>query len=87
MTPNDTILDPVIADDDPDARAVAAIRDAVTVNAAAALVAFDAACGIREDGELADRIRARMPRAREVLTSGAALATLREWSKLSAELA
>lgn len=81
------VLDPVIADDDPDARAVAAIRDAVTVNAAAALVAFDAACGIREGGELADRIRARMPRAREVLTSGAALATLREWSKLSAELA
>ena len=28
------VLDPVIADDDPDARAVAAIRDAVTVNAA-----------------------------------------------------
>lgn len=61
-----------------DAR-VGAIRDAVALNAAAALVAYDAAVDGPSSLPVVDRIRVRLPHAREVLDSGAALATLDRW--------
>lgn len=81
------VLDPATPADDVDAAAVGAIRHAVTVNAAAALVAFDAACGVRGDDDLANRVLARMPSARAVLDDGSALSVLRAWIARSAELA
>lgn len=81
------VLDPATPADDVDAAAVGAIRHAVTVNAAAALVAFDAACGVRGDDDLANRVLARMPSARAVLEDGSALSVLRAWIARSAELA
>lgn len=73
-------LDPqsVYADVD-EQRKVRAIRDAVTVNAAAALTAFDAATGAFNSADLSDRIEGNLPRARAVLDSGAALALLQRW--------
>ena len=61
-----------------DAR-VGAIRDAVALNAAAALVAYDAAVGGPSSLPVVERIRVRSTHAREVLDSGAALATLDRW--------
>ena len=64
---------------DPDADRVAAIVDTVALNAAAALVAFDAAVSADQVGStlpLIDRIEALLPRAREAIESGAALAVL-----------
>jgi anthranilate phosphoribosyltransferase len=65
-------------------RKVRAIRDAVTVNAAAALTAFDAAAGPSDSADLSDRIERNLPRARAVLDSGAALALLQRWIAASA---
>lgn len=81
------VLDPETPQDDPDAAAVDAIRHAVAVNAAAALVAFDAACGNRGSGDLTSRVLARMTSARAALDDGAALAVLRAWIARSAEVA
>lgn len=81
------VLDPATASDDPDSDAVTAIRFAVTVNAAAALVAFDAARGQGGAGDLVARIRARIPSARSVLEDGSALRVLQTWIERSAELA
>ncbi|MGW7265480.1 anthranilate phosphoribosyltransferase [Streptomyces sp. NPDC054842] len=50
------------------------VRDAVLLNAAAALVALEP-----ESGPLADRIRAGMDRAAEAIDSGAAKRTLDRW--------
>lgn len=58
---------------------VAAIRDAVALNAAAALVAYDAATGEPMDLPLIERMRGRLARARDVLDSGAALEALDRW--------
>ena len=62
-----------------DQRKVQAIRDAVTVNAAAALTAFDAAAGIAPGAIASDRIAENLPRAREALDSGAAWMLLERW--------
>ncbi|WP_405858580.1 anthranilate phosphoribosyltransferase [Streptomyces sp. NBC_01515] len=55
-----------------------AVRDAVLLNSAAALVALEAA-----DGPLADRIRAGMAKAAESIDSGAAKRTLERWAAAS----
>jgi anthranilate phosphoribosyltransferase len=79
---NATLLRKVLAGvdrADPDADQVAAIADAVALNAAAALVAFDAASGGRGPESLHDAIAVRLPIVREVLATGAALALLDRW--------
>ena len=58
---------------------VRAIRDAVVVNAAAALSAFDAAVSQLPGIDVSDRIEANLPRARQALDSGAAWALLEKW--------
>ncbi len=71
-----------------DASRVAAIRDAVAVNAAAALVAFDAAVNHGNDTEsLSERIKAAIPRARAVLESGDAWALVSRWADASNRVA
>ena len=56
-----------------------AIADAVIVNAAAALVAHDHACGLDAAGPLPDRIAQALPRARQALESGDAWRILLDW--------
>jgi anthranilate phosphoribosyltransferase len=75
-----------------DADRVRAIRDAVAVNAAAALVAHAAAvataAGEPIDGRpLAERVAGQLPVVRGVLESGAALDVLDGWIAISRELA
>ena len=70
---------------------IAAIRDAVLVNAAAALVAHDAAVAAAagdpvDVAPLPDRIAARLERARAVLDSGSALVLLDRWRARTQEL-
>jgi anthranilate phosphoribosyltransferase len=70
-----------------EAERIDAIRDAVAVNAAAALAAH--AClepGTRSSGDLADRVREQLPRVREVLSEGSALTTLRTWAAVTRAL-
>lgn len=71
---------------DEDVTRVTAIRDAVALNAAAALVAYDAAMGLPVDQPLAERIRGRLVGARDVLDSGAALASLDRWIDVTVAL-
>lgn len=78
----DSEYDPATVDEQ---RKVRAIRDAVVVNAAAALTAFDSAVdssGATRD--LSERIAGNLPRARTVLESGAAFALLQQWIHASA---
>ena len=79
-----------------DAPRVAAIRDAVAVNAAAALVAFDAAANHgagngtdtgNDTRSLSERIEAAIPRARAVLESGEAWALVSRWADASNRVA
>jgi anthranilate phosphoribosyltransferase len=56
-----------------------AIRDAVVLNAAAALVALDGPTG----APVTDQLAAALPRARESLSSGAAAAALEGWISAS----
>jgi anthranilate phosphoribosyltransferase len=70
---------------DPDADRVRAIRDSVTLNAAAALTAYDAAMG-KPVEDLVPAIAARMPIARQALESGAALGVLERWIALTQQL-
>lgn len=79
------VLDPS-ADIGADQDAVAAIRDAVALNAAAALVAFDAASGGDASLSLVERINAELTRSRAALESGEAWATLQRWAQLSTAL-
>jgi anthranilate phosphoribosyltransferase len=75
-------LDPHCATDD--ATKIAAIRDAVVVNAAAALTAYDAA--IETDGSeasMVERIAQRIPRARAALESGDAWRLMETWAHFS----
>lgn len=72
--------------DDADAEQVAAIRDAVALNAAAALVAFEAACGRRDERSLVDRVGEQLPRARAALDAGAALHLLDRWAAITQSL-
>ena len=73
--------------DDRDAVQVEAIRAAVSVNAAAALVAHDCAAGAVDvqpgTMALADAIASRLPRVQEVLATGAALALVDRWAAVS----
>jgi anthranilate phosphoribosyltransferase len=79
-------LDPEHANDD--SARVAAIRDAVSVNAAAALVAYDAAIGADETAtNLSQRIGQSVPRAQAVLQSGAAWDLVERWVQLTNRLA
>ena len=73
-----------------DAPRVAAIRDAVAVNAAAALVAFDAAVNHgagNSTWSLSERIKAAIPRVRAVLESGDAWALVSRWADASNRVA
>ena len=74
-----------------DADQVAAIRDAVAVNAASALVAYRAALcaadGTATDGRpLPERVADELEVARSVMASGAALDVLDGWAAITAEL-
>lgn len=71
---------------DPDAGQVAAIRDAVRLNASAALVAYEAAMAGRPnvDADLAERMREQLPRVEHVLAQGGALGVLDRWVTLTA---
>ena len=82
-------LDPATPADDVDAAQVAAIRQAVALNAAVALVAYDAAVAGRPDASasLNDRIAAALPRAQTALASGAATRLLDTWIKTTKALA
>lgn len=72
-------------DDSPAARAV---RDAVAVNAAAAMVAYDTAAGlIAPDEPLLAVLHPRVGEAQEVMVSGQAAVTLDRWVDVSRELA
>ena len=83
------------AANDVDAARAAAIRDAVALNAAAALVAYGAALDAVSGGEqahsaapidLTDRIARRLPEAQDILASGAALVLLDRWIEVSRAL-
>jgi anthranilate phosphoribosyltransferase len=65
---------------------VQAIRDAVALNAAAALVVLEAGPGSGDGGVMA-AITEALPRAREALHSGLAAGTLAEWIRVSQRLA
>lgn len=63
--------------------ALAAVRDAVVLNAAAGLLAWDCANGQQLDGDLTERLVAAMPRAAEAIDSGAATRLLDQWRLVS----
>ena len=78
--------------DGPDADRVTAIRDAVALNSAAALVAFAAASAAAagepvDDRDLVARVADQLPVVRAVLESGAALDVLDGWIAVTRELA
>jgi len=68
---------------------LAAIRDAVAVNAAAALAVWDPAeaVGKRDASPIGERIAAVLPRAFAAIDSGAAGDLLERWAKESTRLA
>ena len=75
-----------------DAERVLAIRDAVAINAAAALAVqaaarADAQGTAIDDRPLVDRVADQLPRARAVLAEGTALETLDAWAVLTQRLA
>jgi anthranilate phosphoribosyltransferase len=75
----------------PDAARIVAIREAVAVNAAAALVAYRAAVAAEharpvDDRPLVERMADELPVAWGVLESAAALDVLQGWIAISAEL-
>ena len=63
-----------------------AIRVAVELNAAAALVAYGAAMNVGVNGSLPDQIAAQLPRVREIVASGAAWQLLQRWAAFSSTL-
>jgi anthranilate phosphoribosyltransferase len=69
-----------------DAERVAAIRDAVALNAAAAMVAYDVAVGEPSSDSLTSRIAGRLVTAREVLEAGDALTLLDRWIGVTSSL-
>jgi anthranilate phosphoribosyltransferase len=76
------VLDPGYAQDADPAR-IQAIREAVTVNAAAAMTAFAAAAGGGDTGSLSERIARHIDPARSVLDSGAAWQLVDRWVRAS----
>jgi len=75
-----------VADTDPDIAQVRAIRDAVALNSAGALVSYDAAIGAPVL-PLRQALTARLADARAVIDSGAALELLDRWVALTQKLA
>jgi len=76
----------------PDADRVRAIRDAVAVNAAAAMVAYGSAvhresAGLAADADLTARVAAALPDVRRVISEGAALDVLQRWAAVTSSLA
>ena len=77
---------------DPDHARAVAIADAVALNAAAALVCYDAALSAaagaapEPERDLMERMGERLPRVRELLDSGAALGALDRWIAVSRAL-
>ena len=69
-----------------DSARIVAIQEVVALNAAAALVAYDALSGQGIDGTLHDRVAAKLPQVRGVLASGAVAEVLKRWIVLSQEL-
>ena len=65
---------------------IKAIQDVVSLNAAAALVAYDALNNLGLEGTLQERVAVKLPQVREVLTSGAIAEVLTRWIDLSQEL-
>lgn len=65
---------------------VRAIRDVVALNAAAALVAYEAAVAGATPGSLVERIAGQLPRTRAIIESGAALRVLDIWVTACNEL-
>lgn len=65
---------------------VLAIRDVVALNAAAALVAYEAAVTGATQGTLLERIGGQLPRTRVIIESGAALRVLESWVRVCNEL-
>ena len=63
-----------------------AIRVAVELNAAAALVAYESAMNLGVAGPLPERIAAQLPRVREIVASGAAWQLLQRWAAFSSTL-
>jgi anthranilate phosphoribosyltransferase len=63
-----------------------AVADAVLLNAAAALVAHDAASGAPGSDSLGDRLAGGLGRAREAIDSGAARDVLARWVQVGAEV-
>ena len=64
-----------------------AVRDAVVLNTAAALVTWDAANGIHPSGDITARVCAAMPRAEGAIDSGAVSDLLDRWAAVSSEAA
>jgi anthranilate phosphoribosyltransferase len=77
----------------PDGARVSAIRDAVVLNTAVALVAYDSAVEsaagnpATSAGPLSPRIAGHIDQARSVVESGAPLATLERWAAVSQQYA
>jgi anthranilate phosphoribosyltransferase len=77
--------------EDVEPRQIAAIRDAVALNAACALVAFRAAQAsargeLPDDGPLIDRVARQLPTARDILERGDALTLLENWATVTRAL-
>lgn len=73
--------------DDVDADRVAAIGDAVALNTAAALVAYEAATGAGDaEQALLDRLQLALPKARAVLDAGAGAKLLDRWIEVTRSL-
>jgi hypothetical protein len=66
-----------------DSERIMAIQDVVSLNAAAALVAYDALSGLGLQGALQDRILAKLPQVRDVLASDVVSQLLKKWITLS----
>ncbi|WP_051132979.1 anthranilate phosphoribosyltransferase [Nocardia paucivorans] len=62
------------------------VRDAVLVNSAAAIVAYEMSRGADPDADLDDRLGAGIERAATAIDSGGAAALLDRWAKLTEEL-
>lgn len=88
---NAALLAAALGTDVPEASEVEridAIRDAVAVNAAAALAAHASLDPQkRTPVDLVDRVREHVPRVRDVLSAGSALTTLQRWAAVTRNLA
>ena len=66
------------------AGATGPVRDAVLLNSAGAVAAFD---GVPDGATVAEAIAARLPKVAEAIDSGAGAALLERWVALSREIA